>query len=157
VVGVTWDQARRFAEWAGARLPSEAEWEYAARAGTSEPYLLGSSEADLDRVAWYSNNAGGRLHPVGEKAANGWGPHDALGNVWEWVEDDWHSSYEGARTDGSAWVETPRGDGRAVRGGWMGHQTCAWRPATGTAFPSTVSTASVFGVPRTRNSAWPPY
>ena len=117
VVGVTWNEARRFAEWAGGRLPSEAEWEYAARAGTTEPYLEGGSEAKLDRVAWYSKNSDGRTHPVGEKGANAWGLHDVLGSVWEWVEDDWHNNYKGAPMDGSAWVDKRRGEGRAVRGG----------------------------------------
>lgn len=120
VVGVSWEEARRFAAWAGGRLPSEAEWEYAARAGTTAPYLEGGSNADLDRIAWYGSNSGGRTHSVGEKAANLWGLYDVLGNVWEWVEDDWHGDYDGAPADGSSWMKYPRGRSRCVRGGSFG-------------------------------------
>jgi formylglycine-generating enzyme required for sulfatase activity len=116
VVGVSLEEVLWFAAWAGGRLPTEAEWEYAARAGTTAPYLLGSSEKDLARVAWYSRNAGGQTHPVGEKAANTWGLHDVLGNVWEWVGDTWHNNYERAPSDGSAWVDTDSAD-RVMRGG----------------------------------------
>lgn len=117
VVGVSWDEARRFAEWAGCRLPSEAEWEYAARAGTEAPFLDGASEEDLGRHAWYGGNSEGQTHPAGEKVANAFGLHDVLGNVWEWVEDDWHDTYEGAPTDGSAWAEKARAAARVSRGG----------------------------------------
>jgi formylglycine-generating enzyme required for sulfatase activity len=117
VVGVSWDRASRFAQWAGGRLPSEAEWEYAARAGTSAPYLTGGKIADLDRAAWYKGDSEGRLHPVGEKAPNAWGLYDALGNVWECCEDDWHETYKGAPDDGSAWIDERRGQFRVMRGG----------------------------------------
>jgi formylglycine-generating enzyme required for sulfatase activity len=113
--GVTWEEARRFATWAGSRLPTEAEWEYAARAGTAMPYLTGASEEDLSWNGWYRDNSDGELRPVGEKAANAWGLYDVLGSVWEWVEDTWHDSYEGAPTDGSAWATPPRA-GQLMRG-----------------------------------------
>jgi formylglycine-generating enzyme required for sulfatase activity len=120
VVGVTWDEARRFATWAACRLPSEAEWESAARAGTEAPFLDGASEEVLARHGWYAGNSGGHSHPVGEKAANAFGLHDVLGNVWEWVEDDWQDSYKGAPTDGSARVGKSRGRIRVLRGGSWG-------------------------------------
>ena len=117
VVGVSWEDAQQYAEWAGLQLPSEAQWEYACRAGSRTAYCSGDKEEDLNRVGWYEKNSGSRLHPVGEKEPNEFGLFDMHGNVWEWVEDDWHSSYEEAPDDGSAWIDSPRGSGRVVRGG----------------------------------------
>jgi formylglycine-generating enzyme required for sulfatase activity len=105
------------------RLPSEAEWEYAYRAGTMTRFYWGDDpdNTDIDDYAWYwGNSAIGNLrqtHPVGQKMPNAWGLHDMAGNVWEWCEDDWHSSYNDAPSDGSAWVDTPRGSWRMLRGG----------------------------------------
>ena len=121
VVGVSWHDARRFAAWVGGRLPTEAEWEYAARADTTARYLVGSTRSDLDRVAWYHGNSGGTLHSVGQKEPNAWGLYDVLGNVYEWVEDDWHEDYEDASDDGSAWLDGPRGARRVLRGGSFDH------------------------------------
>jgi len=117
VVGVSWKDAQRYASWAGLRLASEAEWEYACRAGTSSRFYTGDTEKDLDQAGWYGKNSGNQTHPVGEKAPNAWGLYDMHGNVWEWVEDDWHDSYNKAPDDGSAWVDEPRGSDRVVRGG----------------------------------------
>jgi formylglycine-generating enzyme required for sulfatase activity len=71
----------------GWRLPTEAEWEYAARAGTTTPRY-----GELDKIAWYWGNSGRKMHPVGEKAANPWGLYDTLGNIWEWCYD-WYGAY----------------------------------------------------------------
>ena len=89
------------------RLPSEAEWEYACRAGTTTKYYSGNNESDLARVGWYGYNEGNsnnRTHPVGQKEANSWGLYDMHGNVYEWCEDRYHDSYKGAPTNGSAWL-----------------------------------------------------
>ena len=71
-----------------------------------------------------------KTHPVGEKKPNAWGLYDMHGNVWEWVEDDWHDSYEGAPADGSAWVDNPRGSYRVIRGGSWGNDAQDCRSAT---------------------------
>ncbi|MCC5944522.1 MAG: SUMF1/EgtB/PvdO family nonheme iron enzyme [Bernardetiaceae bacterium] len=131
---VSWDDCQAFIqkleELTGRkfRLPSEAQWEYAARGGLkSKGYQYAGSD-DIDEVAWYNVNAYdvGKesadygTHPVGQKQANELGIYDMSGNVWEWCEDDWHDSYEDAPTDGSAWVDNPRAKYRLLRGGsWI--------------------------------------
>lgn len=118
VVGVDWEEAKRFCEWAGGRLPTEAEWEYACRAGTTTGFHWGDDEGQAGEHAWFSGNSGGAIHPAGEKRPNPWGLHDLTGNVWEWTEDDWQGDYEGAPTDGSARTGKDRAGGRRViRGG----------------------------------------
>jgi len=94
---VDWGQARTFAKWVGADLPTEAEWEYAARGGQDFIYAGSNSPDD---VAWYASNSGGGTQPVGTKRANGYGLHDMSGNVWEWTLDEYKSDYNGAPSDG---------------------------------------------------------
>ena len=114
VVGVSWDDAQRFCEWAGCRLPTEAEWEYACRAGTTTAYSFGDEGELLDQYGWYDKNSGGQTQPVGTKLPNPWGLHDMHGNVWEWCQD-WYGEY------GKSPVVDPTGPatgtGRVLRGG----------------------------------------
>jgi formylglycine-generating enzyme required for sulfatase activity len=150
---VSWEDVQRFLEQINERipglelvLPTEAQWEYACRAGTETALytgtieILGDANAPaLDPIAWYGGNSGvdfelenGRertwlsdmqyrdglagTHPVKRKEPNTWGLYDMLGNVWEWTQDHWHDNYQGAPTDGSVW-EAGTGARRVFRGG----------------------------------------
>jgi formylglycine-generating enzyme required for sulfatase activity len=128
VVNVSWEDARAYAEWLSKetgkhyRLPYEAEWEYAARAGTTTTYWWGN-EIKQDGKVWANcAGCGSRWDsegtaPVGSFDPNRFGLHDMLGNVWEWMEDCWHENYEGAPNDGSAWTSGGDCDRRSLRGG----------------------------------------
>src|SRR5207245_2743385 len=82
------------------RLPSEAEWEYGCRAGTTTAFSFGDDINDLGQYAWFTGNAKGNDPPVGVKKPNAWGLYDMHGYVWEWCADAWHPDYKDAPTDG---------------------------------------------------------
>ncbi len=137
---VSWDDAKSFVGKLSAktgktyRLLSESEWEYMARSGSSSKYPFGGSEsalcdygnvADLTAKAeergWTTSNCsdgyGKKAAPVGSFQANGFGVHDTVGNVWEWVEDCWHGGYSGAPSNGTAWTSGGDCVSRVLRGG----------------------------------------
>jgi len=139
VVCVSWVDAKAYAQWLSGktgkhyRLPSEAEWEYAARGDTSSMFFFGPEKRELcdygngvdisSEFKWQNklcnDGYGARTAPVGSFRPNAFGVYDTIGNVWEWVEDCWHATYAGAPADGGAWVE---GDckSRVIRGGsWL--------------------------------------
>jgi formylglycine-generating enzyme required for sulfatase activity len=101
------------------RLPTEAEWECACRAGTTTVFGFGDSDSQLDEYAWYAKNSGNTTHPVGGKKPNPWGLYDMHGNVLEWCQD-WSGDYpSGAVTDPTGAVS---GSDRVFRGGsWFYH------------------------------------
>ena len=116
---VSWNDAVAFIERLNERndgfiyrLPTEAEWEYACRAGTTDDYA-GEPEA----IAWYNDNSAGKTHVVGTKLPNAFGLFDMLGNVWEWCADWYHDDYAGAPADGSAWLSGGEQTHRVLRGG----------------------------------------
>ncbi len=133
---VSWHNASCYARWLSFltgknyHLPSEAEWEYAARAETtSEYYWDGQGEAK--DFAWYADNYEGKTHPVGKRNPNAFGLYDMSGNVWEWVQDCWHDNYNKAPRDGSSWQEQNNGDcnSRVLRGGFWSFRQDSLRSA----------------------------
>jgi formylglycine-generating enzyme required for sulfatase activity len=109
---VSWDDIQIFLKALNAkegcsgcyRLSTEAEWEYAYRAGTKGTYYWGDDADAIGQYAWYASNSGDKTRPVGQLKPNAWGLHDMAGNVVEWVQDCYHESYSGAPADGSAWA-----------------------------------------------------
>ncbi|MEO0827442.1 MAG: SUMF1/EgtB/PvdO family nonheme iron enzyme [Cyanobacteria bacterium J06635_15] len=134
---VSWDDAMEFCERLSKqtgreyRLPSEAEWEYACRAGTTTPFYFGES-----LTSEQANFRGGQTTDVGSYPANDFGLHDMHGNVWEWCLDHWHDNYEGVPTEGSAWTEGGDSSRRLLRGGSWSY------------FPDYCRSADRYGFPR---------
>ena len=125
VINASWGDAKQYVAWLSQltgkayRLLTEAEWEYAARAGANTRYSwgddpsLGDANCDGCGSSWDLKHTA----PVGSLKPNAFGLHDMHGNVWEWVEDTWHQNYDGAPTDGSAWQQAGEPSYRVVRGG----------------------------------------
>jgi formylglycine-generating enzyme required for sulfatase activity len=108
------------------RLPSEAEWEYACRAGTTTPWSFGDNPALFPVHGWFDVNSEGRTHPVGRKAPNPWGLFDMHGNAGEWCADVWHTDYLGALNNEGPWMDGGDPTRVVVRGGdWLNDSTLA--------------------------------
>ena len=128
---VSWENAQSFIsklnERGGGfsyRLPTEAEWEYACRAGTT-----GDHVGDVNEMAWFSENSRSRTHAVGGKRPNAFGLYDMRGNVHEWCGDAYHGSYEGAPVDGAAWLSGGEQNYRVLRGGAFNSEATFLRSA----------------------------
>jgi formylglycine-generating enzyme required for sulfatase activity len=129
VINVSWDDAKQYIAWLSRitgkeyRLLTEAEWEYAARAGKTTTYSwgdeIGKGNANCDGCGTQWDRKG--TAPVGSFKANAFGLYDMHGNVFEWVEDPWHDGYEDAPVDGSAWLQDGDANSRVVRGGSWGY------------------------------------
>jgi formylglycine-generating enzyme required for sulfatase activity len=136
VENVSWNQCQQFITQLnqmdpgkGYRLPTEAEWEYACRTGTSTRFFNGDGDLDLKKVGWFWGNSDSRTHPVGTKEPDVRGLYDMHGNVSEWCEDWFHDSYDGAPIDGSAWV-SGYSTSRILRGGSWGDNADDCRSAS---------------------------
>ena len=119
VIDVTWYGANEYTKWIGGALPTEAQWEYACRAGSTTAYSFGDSSDNLGDYAWYADNSDDHTHPVGQKMPNAWGLYDMHGNVLEWCMD-WFGAYDsGAVTDPTG---PTTGTWRPLRGGCWGSE-----------------------------------
>ena len=157
VINVNWHDAKAYAAWLSEqtgkryRLPSESEWEYAARSGTETAYSwgdeIGVNRANCDGSG--SEWSDKQTSPVGSFEPNAFGLYDMHGNVWEWVEDCWHDNYEGAPSDGSAWTSGGNSNRAVVRGGsWsVIRGVCVLRSAAGSRRRIATS-ISAFGLSR---------
>ncbi|WP_052324515.1 formylglycine-generating enzyme family protein [Haliscomenobacter hydrossis] len=111
------------------RLPTEAEWEYAARGGNRSGGFRYAGGDKLDEVGWYNDNSHGETKTIRLKLANELGIQDLSGNVWEWCADQWHNNYQGAPKDGSAWLGLEEDAGRVLRGGSWFNVSESCRPS----------------------------
>ncbi|GHU06259.1 hypothetical protein FACS1894158_12140 [Betaproteobacteria bacterium] len=132
---VSWDDAQTFIQRLNAkegtnkyRLPTEAEWEYAARAGTKSAYSFGDDAEQLGAYAWYDDNSGSQTHPVGQKKPNPWGLYDMHGNVYEWV-NDWNDESYYSRSPSTDPAGPSSGRSRVLRGGSWGDYAWSLRSA----------------------------
>jgi len=134
VVNMSWNDAKAFCDWLSKkegkehRLPTEAQWEYACRAGTTSKWSFGDDEKNLGAYAWVGRNSGGQTHEVGQRMPNAWGLYDMHGNAWEWCEDLYESAYY-ARSPAEDPLGPPSGANRVCRGGCSGDSTQAARSA----------------------------
>jgi formylglycine-generating enzyme required for sulfatase activity len=111
------------------RLPSEAEWEYACRAGTQTKHYFGDDPRHLEGCGWYNGNSHRKTHPVGLRSSNQFGLYDMQGNVWEWCADNWHDNYYLAPNDGTPWMNNDDRSRCVMRGGSWNDNTINCRSA----------------------------
>jgi formylglycine-generating enzyme required for sulfatase activity len=123
VVYVSWEDADAYAKWLKMRLPTEAEWEYACRAGSTGEYCFGDKEDELGEYGWYDKNSNYYTHPVGEKKPNTWRLYDMHGNAWEWCADWYDENYYSSSPKNNP-QGPASGTSRVLRGGgWVLYAT----------------------------------
>lgn len=148
VDAVTLDDATRFSERASEKtnrkihLPTEAQWEYAARAGTATRYFFGDDEAKIPDYMWYRENSMGKTHPVGQKPPNAWGLYDVHGLLWEYASDFFADSFTAAKIDPTG---PTSGAAHTTRGGTYGSRPPFVRSAIRTSGPANASSKDVLG------------
>jgi formylglycine-generating enzyme required for sulfatase activity len=146
---VSWDDAQEFIDRLNQkeghkryRLPTEAEWEYAARAGTASTYSFGDDAGSLSDYAWFNGNSGKATHPVGQKQPNPWGLYDMYGNVWEWVQD-WYGDRYYSDSASSDPKGPNSGSQRVNRGGSWGASAKYCRSAYRDDYPPDVRVGGI--------------
>ncbi|MHC4501972.1 MAG: SUMF1/EgtB/PvdO family nonheme iron enzyme [Planctomycetota bacterium] len=148
VMCVSWNDVKAFCDWAAARtrrdvrLPTEAEWEYAVRAGSTARHCFGDHGGGIGEYAWCHGNSGMQTHPVGQKRANTWGLHDVHGNVWEWVAD-WYDAGYYAKSPRENPAGPDSGSDRLLRGGGWQDDSSGCRSAIRN--PKSPSDRSTYG------------
>lgn len=154
---VTWLEAQSFIEALNRaentpryRLPSEAEWEYAARAGSDAPWFFGNDSGRLGRYAWFGRSGDVGTRPVGRGVPNPWGLYDMYGNVWEWVQDCWHEDYAAAPPTGGVWSGGDCGLRMLRGGGWNSPADFARSAVRGSYAPHLNDAANGFRLARSR-------
>ncbi len=135
---VSWEHSQAFINWLNQaskakgdqgtyRLATEAEWEYAARAGSRKLYVFSDSAKQLGDYAWFDGNSGGKVHPVGQKKPNAWGLYDMQGNLWEWVQDGYDANFYARSPKQNPFNKT--GYAKVLRGGSWRYNSAYCRPA----------------------------
>lgn len=155
VTCISWNDAQEFVKWVNKkegvdiyRLPTEAEWEYASRAGSTTAYSFGNDAGSLGEYAWYDKNSGGKTHPVAQKQPNAWGLHDIHGNVFEWCSDLYGDYQEGSVTDP---IGASTGSKRLKRGGGWYYEANFCRSAARSGYnPSSRYSSLGFRLARTQ-------
>jgi formylglycine-generating enzyme required for sulfatase activity len=122
-ISMTQHSANKYCEWLSAktghfyRLPTEAEWEYAARAGTKTAYFWGDDASQIEEYCWWANNSDNKYQKVGKKKPNPWGLHDILGNVMEWTLDQYSAQTYGSGSAKDPWIKSTKPYPHVARGG----------------------------------------
>jgi len=149
VDSVSWEEAKKFCEQLSISsemqvfLPSEAQWEYACRAGTRTKYFFGNQADDLNNYGWFEKNSNNTTHSVGLKHPNSWDLYDMHGGIREWCLDEWHDNYQNAPDDGRPWSGDSQNNRHVLRGGSWNTQADLCTSASRDFLPSDIKLETV--------------